>query len=170
MVQGPLISIGSCTYFMDTPWLEREEEYGGVGGGKGRGVVSHRRRLMMDCTSTSCALQAIHFTTEGSGSFGPAAGCFEADVTRVRLFDWTKGKKTHWNIYNLCPPTKKKKKKGGGFSSLSKSNTTVGNLTVTLIPPVFLQYFWCHDHLRGHFVPLKVWEQCSQKTNWSSWK
>lgn len=64
MVQGPLISTGSCTYFMDTSLHQR----GGRGGREV--VVSHRRRLMMDCTSSYCASQAVHFTTEGSGSFG----------------------------------------------------------------------------------------------------
>lgn len=48
---------------------------------------------MMDCTSSSCASRALHFTTEGSGSFGPAAGCSEADggfdVTPPGPCDWT---------------------------------------------------------------------------------
>lgn len=56
MVQGPLISTGSCTYFMDTSLFE--------GGRRAGGVVSRRRRLMMDCTSSSCASQASHFTAE----------------------------------------------------------------------------------------------------------
>lgn len=44
------------------------------------GVVAHRRRLMMDCISSSCASQDFHLTTESSGSFGPAACCSEAHL------------------------------------------------------------------------------------------
>lgn len=59
--------------------------------------------------SSSCASQALHFTAEGSGSFGPAAGCSKADGVRchpeTRLRDWTERWKTQSVEFMLFEPT-----------------------------------------------------------------
>lgn len=101
MVQGPLISTGSCTYFMDTSLLER----GGRGGMRGIRAVGwshpgggwwwtvpllpvHRRpftlqqKVLDQLVKPLAALKLTWF-----------------DVTRPRLFDWTECWKTQRGVH-----------------------------------------------------------------------
>lgn len=50
---------------------------------------------MMDCASSSCALQAIHFTTDGSGSHGLIASNYSKSVRlELSVYRDTTGKFT----------------------------------------------------------------------------